>query len=106
MVTKRSKGYVPYLYTWKKYKSITAYIKKRGKELSTLNIFTKNKQNKKRLKKKNERKEESYLNYTTIIKYAFCFIFFSSDKLAKHASKNVFVLFSSSNLLLVCLLQS
>ena len=94
MVTKRSKGYVPYLYTWKKYKSITAYIKEQGKELSTLNIFTKNKQNKKRLKKKNERKEESYLNYTTIIKYAFCFIFFfSSDKLAKHASKNVFVLF-------------
>ena len=36
--------------------------------------------------KKNQIKEESYLYYTTIIKYAFCFLifYFSSDKLAKH----------------------
>ena len=27
MITKRSKGYVPYLSTGKKYKSITVYIK-------------------------------------------------------------------------------
>ena len=47
-------------------------------------------------------KEESYLHYTTIVKYVFClliFFYFSSDKLAEHTSKNVFVLFSSSNLL-------
>ena len=57
------------------------------KELFTLNIFPKNKQNKPRQTKKNEIKEESYSNYETIIKYAFCFLFlnFSSDKLAKRA---------------------
>ena len=27
MITKRLNGYVPYLYTWIKYKSITVYIK-------------------------------------------------------------------------------
>ena len=34
----------------------------------------------------NEIKGESYLNYTTIIKNAFCFLvaYFSSDKLTKH----------------------
>ena len=53
-------------------------------------MFPENKQNKQNQTKKNERKEESYLKYTIIIKYAFCFlIFFSLDKLAKHASKNV-----------------
>ena len=62
-------------------------------------MFPENKQNKQNQTKKNERKEESYLKYTTIIKYAFCFLFFffSLDKLAKH---------SSSNLFLVSLLQS
>ena len=50
-------------------------------------MFPKNKQNKPRQTKKNEIKEESYSNYETIIKYAFCFLFlnFSSDKLAKRA---------------------
>ena len=35
--------------------------------------------------KKDEIKEESYLNYATIIKYTFCFLvfYFSLDKLAK-----------------------
>ena len=26
MITKRSEGYVPYLYTYRKYKSITVYV--------------------------------------------------------------------------------
>ena len=53
-------------------------------------MFPKNKQNKQRQTKNNEIKEEIYLNYTTIIKYAFVSLFFnfssdfSSDKLAKH----------------------
>lgn len=51
-------------------------------------MFPKNKQSKLRLKqtKKNEIKEASYVNYTSKIKYAFCFlsIWFSSDKLAKY----------------------
>ena len=34
----------------------------------------KNKQNKIRQTKNNELKEKSYLNYTAIIKYAFCFL--------------------------------
>ena len=77
MITKRRKGYVPRLYTRIKYKSITVYIKsKQGKELFTLNMFPKNKQNKLRQTKKNDIKEESYLNYTTIIKYAFFFLIF------------------------------
>ena len=56
MITKRSKDYVPYLYTQVKYKSMTNYLKtKQGqgvlklwyqKELFTLNMFSKNKQNK------------------------------------------------------------
>ena len=46
-------------------------------------MFTKNKQNKLRQMKKIEIREESYLKYTTIIKYAFCFrifLFFISSK--------------------------
>ena len=48
-------------------------------------MFPKNKQNKLRQMKKNEIQQQSYLNYTTIIKYAVCFLifYFSSDKLAK-----------------------
>ena len=47
-------------------------------------MVPKNKQNKLR-QTKNEIKAESYLNYTTIINYAFYFLicYFSSDKLAK-----------------------
>ena len=53
----------------------------------------KNKQNKLNQTKKDEIKEEIYLNYSTIVKYGFCFLvclFFNrswrwSDKLAKHA---------------------
>ena len=33
-------------------------------------------------------------------------VYFSSDELAKHTLKKLFVLFSSSDSLLVCLLQS
>ena len=40
----------------------------------TLNMFPKNKQNKLRQTKNNELKEGSYLNYTAITKYAFCFL--------------------------------
>ena len=69
-------------------------------------MFPNNKQNKQGQTKKNEIKE-SYLNYTIMIKHTSCFIFyFSLGKLAKHTSKNVFALFSTSNLLLVCLSQS
>ena len=32
MITKRSKGYVPHLYTWTKYKRITVYIKNKTGE--------------------------------------------------------------------------
>ena len=55
------------------------------KKLVTLNMFSKNKQNTLRLTQKDEIKEESHLNYTTVIKYAFCSAsgYFSSDKLAK-----------------------
>ena len=45
-------------------------------ELFTLNMFSKNKQNKLKQTKKDEIKEESQLNCTTIIKYAFCFLVF------------------------------
>ena len=64
-----------------KYKSMTVYIKnKKGemltsyyqKELSTLNMFSKNKR-KLRQTKNNEIKEESSLNYTTVRNYVFCF---------------------------------
>ena len=65
-------------------------------ELFPLNMFIKNKHNRLRQTNKNEK---------TIIKYSFYYLFyFSSDKLAKH--KNVFALFPSFNLPLVCLLQS
>ena len=71
-------------------------------------MFRKNKQNKLRQTKKNEIKEESYLNYATIIKMLSVSIFsknfYQINLLNIH--KKMFVLFSSSNLLLVCLLQS
>ena len=59
------------------------------KELFSLNVFPKNKQNKLRQIKEDEMKQENLLNYTTIIKYAFCFLFryFSPNKLAKHILK-------------------
>ena len=49
-------------------------------------MFPKNKQNKLRqTKKKREIKKESHLNYTIVIKYAFCsFCYFSSNKIAQH----------------------
>ena len=76
MKTKRSTGYVPYLYTRIKYKSKAVYIKKKQrKELFTFNMISKNKK-KQRQRKKNEKKEESYLNYRTIIKYTFCFLIY------------------------------
>ena len=67
-----------YLYTQIKYKSVTVYIENKigevrkswfQKELFTLNMFPKNKQSKLRQMKKDEVKEESYLNYATITKY-------------------------------------
>ena len=77
-----------------KYKNITVYIKnKKGqvlkssyqKQLFTVNMFPKNKQNKLRQTKKDEIKEESHLNYTTKLKHAFCFmVCLLSYKLAKH----------------------
>ena len=59
----------------------------------------KNKQNKLKQTKKDEIKEEIYLNYATIIKYGFCFLvclFFNiswrwSDKLAKQSKCIYFV---------------
>ena len=58
------------------------------------------------MRQKNEiKKEQTYLNYATIIKYAVSlFSYFSPDKLAKHIYK--MCLFSFSNFLLVCPLQS
>ena len=49
-------------------------------------MFPKNKQNKLRQMNNNKKKEESYFNYTTIIKYDFCFLifYFSSDKFAEY----------------------
>ena len=50
-----------------------------------LNMFPKNKQYYKlRQTKKNEIKEEIYLNYTTIIYAYFFLLLFLSDKLAEH----------------------
>ena len=46
------------------------------KEFFASNMFPDNKKNKLKQRKKNEMKEESYLNYTTIRKYTFCFLFF------------------------------
>ena len=77
MITKRSKVYVPRLHTRIKYKSITFCIKnkKRLRTYTTLSKGTpKNKQNELRQIKKDEIKEESYSNYATVIKYAFCFL--------------------------------
>ena len=79
MVTKRSKLYVPYLYTRRKDKSIPVYIKnKKGgvayiivskRTLHFKHMFPKNKQNKLRQTKKDEIKEESNVNYTTVINF-------------------------------------
>ena len=66
-----------------KYKSVTVYIKNKKRvgayiiiSLRTLhlNVFPKNKQNKLRFVKKDKVKEESHLNYPTVIKYAFSFL--------------------------------
>ena len=72
-------------------------------------MFPKNRKNKLRQTKKNDMKEEIYLNYRTVITYILSvslFFYFSSDKLNKLIEKNVFILFSFSNLILVSLLQS
>ena len=77
MRTKISKVYAPYPHTRIKYKSITICIKnkKRFGAYTTLWKGTpKNKQNKLRLTKEVEIKEESYSNYATVIKYTFCFL--------------------------------
>ena len=70
MVTKILKGYVLYLYTQKRTKIQLLIIlttkqgkkitSKYQKKLSTLNMFSKNKQNNLRLTKKNEIKEKSF----------------------------------------------
>ena len=75
-----------------------------AKQDFTLNMFSKEKRNKLIQTKKNKIKEESYLNFTTIIKYAFCLLtfYFSSGKLNKHTKKcvyfayNVFVCYNCS----------
>ena len=46
------------------------------KELFTLIMFQKNKQNKLTQTKNNGIKEKRYLNYTTLVKYAFRFLIF------------------------------
>ena len=76
MITKRSKLYVPYLYTRRKDKSIPVYIKKKKgggayiivskRTLPFKHMFPKNKQNKLRQTKKDQIKEESNVNYTTV----------------------------------------
>ena len=43
-------------------------------ELFFLNMCPKNKQNKLRQTKKDEIKEESHLNYATVLEYAFSFL--------------------------------
>ena len=71
---------VPYLYAWIKCRSIPAYVKnKKGGDAYIITSkgtvhFPKTKQNNLRQMKKDEMKEESHLNYATIIKYAFCFL--------------------------------
>ena len=67
MVTKRSKGYILYLYTRIKYKSVTVYVKSKTWKgtLPCKCVLPKNKQNKQR-KEEWEQKKESYLNYITI----------------------------------------
>ena len=84
MITKRSKGYVPYLYTQRKYKIITAYMNSKtggGDKIIVSKRTLHSKKYSQRINKqrqtiKNEIKEKSYLDYTTIIKYAFCFLTF------------------------------
>ena len=106
MTTKRSKVYVPYLYLPLKYKSIHVCIKIKEGWGAYIIIskgtvhFPKNKQNKLRQMKKDEMKEET----TTVIKYTFCFcvcLFFIRWNYETY-TKNVFVLFSSLNLLFAC----
>ena len=62
---------------------MTVYIKNKKAEVLTsqyqreffaLKIIEKNRQNKVRQTKKDEMKEESYVNYTTVIKKAFHFL--------------------------------
>ena len=78
------------------------------RELYTLNMFTKYQQQKLRQKKKNEIKEESSFNYTTVYYFKYFllpyFFYFSSDKFL-NIHTNVFI-FLSSNLRLLFLLQS
>ena len=51
-------------------------------------MFPKNKQNNLRQTKKNEIKEERYLNYATILKYGFCFlIFYFPTDIAKYSTR-------------------
>ena len=81
MITKRLKVYIlcPYvrikykgiLFTYKKGEVLTS---KYQKEVFTLNMFPKNKQNKLRQMKKDDINKGSNLNYKTAIKYAFCFL--------------------------------
>ena len=61
-------------------------MSKYRKELFSLNMFPKNKQNNLRQTKKDEIKKESDLNYTTVMRYGFCFLVYLllSDKHAKH----------------------
>ena len=99
-----------HLYTQRKYKSITVYANNKigggdsiilSKGTLHFKCASKESKNKLRQRKSNEMTEESFFNYTIIIKYAFCFlIFLFSDKLITHL-KNIFVLFFSSNFLLV-----
>ena len=84
MITERGslkdqKGYMPYLHSRIKYKSVTVTGMGRRlnhsiKKKTFLNVFPKSKQNKQRQTKMEEIKEEICLNCTTIIKYAFCFL--------------------------------
>ena len=85
MINKRSKGYVPYLYIYIKYQSLIFWKKLLEKQNFTLNICPKKKQKRLIQTKKNKINEESYLNFKTIAKYAFCLLtfYFSSDKLNK-----------------------
>ena len=62
IIAKRSKGYVPHLYTWIKYKRITVYIKKAREGTLHFKYVPKGKQNKLRQTKKTEIKEEIRLS--------------------------------------------
>ena len=83
MIIKGSIVCVPYLFMWIKNKSVTFYIEtKKGGGAYTIaskrtfhfNMFPQNKLYKLRQTKNNETKEENYWNYTTVIKYDFCFL--------------------------------